>query len=81
MKGSVSLSAPISGDGINIARNLTKNYELGDKVLVWHEGQSCGGAHSHFECDLGKLLNLSSVSLLPNSKPKWICCCLVSRIA
>ena len=55
MKGSVSLSALISGDGINIARYLTKNDEFGDKVLVWHERESRGGAHSYFECDLGKI--------------------------
>lgn len=77
MKGSVSLSAPISGDGINIARNLTKNYELGDKILVWHEGEHI----PILSVTLGKLLNLSSVSLLPNSKPKLICYCLVCRIA
>lgn len=55
MKGSVSVSTLISGDGINIARYLTKNDEFGDKVLVWHERGSCGGAHSYFECDLGKI--------------------------
>lgn len=55
MKGSMSLSALVSGDGTNIARYLTKSEEFGDKVLVWHERESCGRVHSYFECDLGKI--------------------------
>jgi len=55
MAASVSLGAPMSGDGIIIAGCLAKNEEFGDQVLVWHERESCAGAHSYFEGDLGKI--------------------------
>lgn len=78
MKSSVSLSAVVSGDSINIATYLTKNYGFGDKALVWHE--NLVGEHSGIlSVTLGKLLNLSSVSLFPNSKPNLVCYCPVCR--
>jgi len=81
MRSSVSLSALVSGDGINIATSLTKNDGSGDNASPGMRENLVSEHTDILSITLAKLLILSSVSLFPNSNPSLIYYCLVCRTA